>query len=345
MEAALTIKSKALEVNIADYHVDVTIDPRFSVLLDTMSQYYGIMEGVNVFLKELSHPYKNWQFIVSEARTYSLDYFHLIKAHPDGAEAAERFIEIFSDALLADIPLSTQMDAVDNLLLYLQKLIKDSGTALERFLPVLSHAFSRIRAYPVTTFFLFVKSYYQIKRLAEIFIENTAGKDVDCTELNHLLLRYFRETYRYWLSEKDPQAWFESEVDILDTGVDWKAFFSDISHHQIKQLQNQLESLAETSDMASRETAADLCSRTGYSQIVEIYRKIPQKLLDAGSKNNRGNQWKVIFLFFIMNISGLSIIHEEVLRDVNRTLGSLIEQETHFYISSLIEKTFSISIE
>ena len=72
------IRSKALEVNIADYHVDVTIDEKYSVLQEVMSQYFGLMEGLTTFLMELSHPYRNWQFIVTEARGYSLDYFHLL---------------------------------------------------------------------------------------------------------------------------------------------------------------------------------------------------------------------------------------------------------------------------
>ena len=50
----------------------------------------------------------------------------------------------------------------------------------------------------------------------------------------------------------------------------------------------------------------------------------------------------MIFLFLIMNISELSIIHEEALRDINRTLTWLIGNETHFYIRKLMEKTFSI---
>ncbi len=341
-EVAVTIKSKALEVNIADYHVDVTIDPKFNVLQETMSQYYGIMEGINIFLKELSHPYKNWQFIVNEARTYSLDYFHLIKSHPKGSEAAERFIEIFSNTLEADIIQTTKMDAVDNLLLYIQKLIKDSGKDLERFLPVISNAFFRIRTYPSDTFFLFIKSYYQIKRLAEIYLENTAELDVDCAELNRLLLRYYSTTYQYWLSEKDPRTWFENKIETSGPGVDWGEFFNGISHARINEWQKQLDALVEKSDISAKDMVVNLSKLTGYNQIVEIYRKIPQKLLEAGSKNNKGDRWKVIFLFFIMNISGLSIIHEEVLRDVNRTLGHLIDHETHFYISNLIEKTFSI---
>jgi pyruvate,orthophosphate dikinase len=89
----LTVKSKALEVNIADYQVDVIIDAKYAVLQEVMSKYYGLMEGLNTFLEELSHPYKNWRFIVAEARKYSLEYFHLLKGHPRGPEAAKLLIE------------------------------------------------------------------------------------------------------------------------------------------------------------------------------------------------------------------------------------------------------------
>jgi pyruvate,orthophosphate dikinase len=73
-----------LQVNIADYHVDVEIDRKYLVLQEVMSSYFGLQEGLTTFLKELSHPYKNWHFIVKEASIYSLDYFHLIKAHKEG---------------------------------------------------------------------------------------------------------------------------------------------------------------------------------------------------------------------------------------------------------------------
>ena len=90
----MKVKSKALEINLADYHVDVAIDEKYAPLQEVMSKYYGLKEGLNTFLKELSHPYKNWRFIVTETRKYCLEYFHLIKNHPKGPTAA---------SLLADI--------------------------------------------------------------------------------------------------------------------------------------------------------------------------------------------------------------------------------------------------
>ena len=75
MSNAGMIKSRALEVNIADYHVDVSINEKYFVLQEIMSKYYGLKKSLDTFLEELSHPYKNWEFINNEARKFSLEYF------------------------------------------------------------------------------------------------------------------------------------------------------------------------------------------------------------------------------------------------------------------------------
>ncbi|MBW1815515.1 MAG: hypothetical protein JRJ39_18395 [Deltaproteobacteria bacterium] len=64
----MTIKSKALEVNLASYKVDVSIDAKYAILQDIMARYFGLLDRLNTFLKELSHPYRNWAFIVKENR-------------------------------------------------------------------------------------------------------------------------------------------------------------------------------------------------------------------------------------------------------------------------------------
>jgi pyruvate,orthophosphate dikinase len=338
----LAIKSKALEANIADYHVDVSIDPKYAALQEAMSKYYGIMEGLSTFLKELSHPYKNWQFIVNEARIYSLDYFHLLKTHPNGDKAARLLIGIFQEAIQSECAPSTKMDAVDNLLLYLQKIIKESKQDREPFAPVVIAAFRDIRQYDYATFFYFVKSFYQLKRLAEVFLENMHTDAMDYTELNLLLVRYFDHTYSFWITQKDPSVWFEEEVEMLGPGHAWRKVFKDISPARFGRWKASLDRLALHGDPRTAGMVKDLVALTGYNQIADMYRKMPQKLLDAGQGSNKGNQWKMIFLFLVMNISELSIIHEEALRDINRTLTWLIGNETHWYIRKLMEKTFSI---
>ena len=133
--------SKALEVNIETSRVSVEIGDKYRLVQEIMSKYSGIMDNLNTFLTELCHPYKNWEFIVREARTYSLDYFHLLKNHPKGIDAAKIFIDIFLEVIEVSTSAETKRDGADYLLIYIQKIIKDSGDEISRFLPVLGYAF------------------------------------------------------------------------------------------------------------------------------------------------------------------------------------------------------------
>jgi pyruvate,orthophosphate dikinase len=336
------IQSKALEVNIADYHVDVAIDEKYSVLQGVMSKYYGLTEGLNTFLQELSHPYKNWQFIIQEARGYSLNYYHLIKNHPNGPDAARLFVEIFTSAIESKTEIEVKVDAVDNLLLFMQKIIKDSGSDIQMFMPVIVDSFDYFRNYEDEYFFLFVKSFYQINKLAEALLNCSAEIKADFKSINLLLLKYYKHTYTYWLSEIDPGAWFKGEVDKIDDPEKIDELFQQISHKQLKQFQAELEGIAQSKNIASEDVLRSLIALPGYNQFVDTYRGIPQRILGEETKNVRKNRWKLIFLFHIMNISGLSLIHEDTLRDINRTLSWLIARESLLNTSNLIHKTFSI---
>ncbi|MBW2641966.1 MAG: pyruvate, phosphate dikinase [Deltaproteobacteria bacterium] len=336
------IQSKALEVNIADYHVDVAIDEKYSILQEIMSKYYGILEGLNTLLKELSHPYKNWKFIVNEARVYSLDYFHLLKSHPKGPEATELLVDIFMRAIESKSDIEVRADAVDNFLLFIQKIIKESGSDFTRFKPVIDDSFNSIRAYDGENFFLFVKSFYQIRKLADALLNYSSEIEEDCNAVNLLLIKYYERIYSYWLSEKDPWTWFEKEADKIDNRENLKNFFQIISHKQINRYKSRLAKIAQSKNLESEDVLKRLLMLPGYDQFVETYRKMPQSLLDESTKTVPGNRWKLISLFHIMNISGLSMIHEETLRDINRTLSWLIAHESNLNIGSLIHKTFPI---
>ncbi|RJP76306.1 MAG: pyruvate, phosphate dikinase [Desulfobacteraceae bacterium] len=334
--------SKALEANIADYHVEARIDPKYFLIQDIMSKYYGLMEGLNTFLKELSHPYRNWQFIVREARNYSLNYFHLMKKHPEGPAAATLYVEIFLTAIKSAAKPAIKADAADNFLLFIQKMIKDAKTELHRFKPVLDEAFLQIHDLEDECFFLFVKSYYRIKRIAEDLINADPAVSSGYQAINHLLVKYFQYTYAYWLSEIDPMEWFQKEVEETEFPQDLKEIFKDISTASIDTLVNKLKTIIQNAPPDSIEMLTRLLELRGYGQFVETYRKIPQNLFQAGDDESRGWRWKLFFLFHIMNTSGLLLIHEEALREINRSLSFLIANEEPSRIQVLIEKTFSI---
>ncbi|MBU2498092.1 MAG: pyruvate, phosphate dikinase, partial [Proteobacteria bacterium] len=336
------MQSKALEINLKTSRVDVIISEKYDVLPEVMSRYQGLLEGLNVFLEELCHPFKNWQFIVKEARRYALDYLHLLKTHRRGPEAAGLYLEIFLDALGGSQDRAVKVDASDNLLLYLQTIIKDSGEQFSRYLPVINEGFDRIASSEDESFFLFVRSFYQINRLAKAFMEK-APLEPSYGPINALMLKYLQKTYAYWLSEEDPLLWFQRETGLPDDeSTQIGEIFDAISHQRIKAWEERLASSVQKHKGDSRDLLSDLLMLPGYAKLVEFYGEVPQKLLEVGERIGQGNYWKLIFLFHIMNCAGLYSIHEETLREINRTLTWPISHEKTRDVELLIQKTFAI---
>lgn len=334
--------SKALEVNIESSRVDVTIGEKYALLQEVMSKYSGIMEGLNTFLRELEHPYKNWGFIVNEARAFALEYLHLLQSHPKGPEAASLYLDIFLDAIETSQERDVRRNAADNLILYLQKIIKDSGKDFARFLSVFDSAFDRIRSCKTENFFLFVTSYYQINKLADAYLEKVPP-DTDLNRLIALLSKYFQRAYAYWCGEEDPEKWFKREIGISGNQAKaLKDIFFPISHKRLNTYAQKAEQISRENTGNQENLLGLLKHLPGYRQIVESYSEIPKELFKIGEGTGQGNTWKLIFLFHIMNTAGLSSIHEESLRDVNRTLAWLIGHEESEVVQEMISKTFAI---
>ncbi|MCX5882240.1 MAG: pyruvate, phosphate dikinase, partial [Deltaproteobacteria bacterium] len=212
---------------------------------------------------------------------------------------------------------------------------------LPRFYPVLEAAFDRLRLLPADQFELFARSFYTIKRLAELCFRASPPILPTFSALNLLVYGYHQYTYAYWLSQDDPVLWFEAEAETGHLPI-FDEIFAEISHPKISGCKNRLDSLLTTVPVDSIVHLENLLALPTYGQIVEIYKKLPMILWDSSENITRRNHWKVIFLFHIMNISGLSLIHEDALREINRTLSWLISNESHRNIMRLIEKTFSI---
>ncbi|MEW5908280.1 MAG: PEP/pyruvate-binding domain-containing protein [Thermodesulfobacteriota bacterium] len=341
-DSLLMVQSKALEINLADYHVDVSIDSKYLILQQVMSRYYGLMDGINAFLKELSHPYRNWAFIVSEARGFSLDYFHLLRTHPVGEEAASLFIDILMGAVESSPEMDVRENAADTLLVYIQKIIRESGPEFKRFYPAVNFAFQRITDLNDDLFFLFVKSFYQIRKFGDLLLKYAPDSQDEFGSLTLLLSRAYAIAYAYWLNEADPKIWFEKEILEEQKIITISDIFRNISHERIYFWKAELDAIIKNCAPGSRDLLSALTSLSGFAQIVQEYRNIPNRLLESGKTTGQGNRWKVIFLFHIMGINGLSALHEEALREINQTISWLIEHEKGWNIEKLLNQAFII---
>jgi pyruvate,orthophosphate dikinase len=342
MDSPAKVKSKALEVNIAESHVEVEIDPRYDALQEVMRRYFGLMEGLQVFLRELSHPYMNWRFIVTEARKYALDYFHLFRGHPRGPEAAALMAEIFLQAVRSAKAADVKRDGVDNLMLYLQAVVREAGADFARFHPVLTDALEGLRELPAEEFELLVRSFYSAKRLAGAYLALDPGGAPGSRALNELLAAYLERTYAYWLGEEDPRERFVRDAAEFDFPAAAEELFAPIAHRRIAAARSRLEEIRRRMPAAARETTAALLELPGFADFVEGYKRVPEGLLQASPRPGQGQHFKLIFLFQIVNLSGLVTIHEEALREINQTLSWIILNENYRHLQNLIRKTFSI---
>jgi len=334
------IPSRALQVNIEDYRVDVTVDPRYLVIEEVMSRYDGLRKMLRTFLEELCHPRRNYRFIVSEARTYALGYFHDLRSHPKGPEAIKRYIDIAVETIRNAKEPDVKTGAYNVLYLLMQKCIKEGGEEKERLVPVLNYGFREIGRLPEDLFAVIVKSYYQLNRLAAS-IAGSAFAGEELPDLIDLLARSMNHSFSYWLSERDPAEWFAAEVG-GDLAADIIALFDPISHRTLREFLSRVERITSTKGNDSGAAVSGLLGLPGFGDISDIYRKLPDELYTSVDDEKLKHAYKLIFLFHSMGISGLSTIHEDTLREINRDISWLMEHEDAGHIESLILQTFNI---
>ncbi|MBF0458090.1 MAG: pyruvate, phosphate dikinase [Nitrospirae bacterium] len=337
--------SRALQINIADYSVDVAIDDKYKPIQEVMARYFGLQEGITTYLKELCHPYKNWQYIVKETWTYSLGYFYELTAHPEGPAAAMLYMNTIFEALNSSKDQQVSSDAFSLYYLFSQKLIKDTpkDILIEKYLPVINHGFNMADALPGKRFIIIAKSHYRLNKLANNFYDAVTD-DSQFTAINSLMLHYLRFTYSYWLTEKNPRDWFTEEVgreikpsipEIFNSEI-----FDPISHEGINRYITRLNEINNNSCL--RDNLKEMTELPGFGDIVAHFNKIPSIICQSHLDEKLQRQYELIFLFHIMNTQGLSAIHEETIREINRIIKYIITHEHYEDNKTLIQKTFDI---
>lgn len=334
------MSSRALQINLAASRVDVRIDPKYSAIQEVMSGFYGLQDGLTVFLKELCHPYKNWQFIVNEARTYSLSYFYVLKSHEKGPEAVRLYIDIALEGIQSARSPENSSEAYKNLYLLWQKIIRESGDEIHRFLPALDYSFNRVAQFQPEHMSVVARSYYQLDRLAETLSE-AAPDQMDFSAVNSLLLKYLDYSYVYWLSEKDPLPWLKAEI-ATELPQRIPDLFEPISHSYIQSCRLRLEKIIDRNDLNSAGVLQELLDLPGYGDFVSHYSEIPEKISEAPVDEKLKNHYQLIYLSHAMSIAGLSAIHEESLREITRIITWLINHEDVQNLQQLIHKSFNI---
>jgi len=351
----IAIDSDALRANLLETATDeVTIDPSLLVLEEIVKNYKGISKNLHELLYEVCHPYRNWKMLVPRVRAFVLKNISHYFKHEKGPEAFDRFIVIFCQAIIDSRKNSTLLSqTIESILAYTDRLVTLlDPESLVRYENFLAQLFGRLKNLDDDVLIFMVQGQHPMKRIAQHLLKLEKGAtSFDFKPLAELMTRVFSMNYEYWLSEKDPFIWFTQECGDICKGWQAGQLFTAISH---KQLQKHLGALKRVDiDRDPRQALGIILELPSHMDIVRMYKIVPEKLneeqqsaleadehaeqLDRFSENR-----KLIFLFHIMETSGLALIHEETIREINRSLVQLIRRQTFEEIETFLLTTFQL---
>lgn len=344
--AATMLTSKALQVNLRRTERNFSIDAKYLPLQEVLEDLPGLTKQVQTILYELNHPFKNWEYVVQELRTYALRHFPVYRAHPKAVQAVEIIFNEWTDSLSLCSRPSVHAKAIDNSMQLAEKIIADEKDRLENYRAIMSAFFSRLASLPDEQFFLVASGYYQPKRIG-ILARALGSHQFDHRAFNSLFQRATETSYDYWLKQEDPALWFTPNLSSNCLGDANGSLFLNICRSDlcgwktrldlIKRDQLQLKQIQNDSPEAELKTLSGL---PGYMDIVRSYEELPERLQTAaeGRQECLGN---VLHCHIkIIQTKGLASLHKETIGKLTRCFSNLIREKSVENVDELLVEVF-----
>ncbi len=352
------IESDALRANLLETAGKVEIDPELLLLLEIVEKYKGLHSSLEKLLYEICHPFRNWRIILPQLRSFVLKNSGHYRVHEKGPDAFRLFSRLFFEALedcrrnptLLNQVVGAKLAWIDKMITLFNR--KDLGR-FEAPLNEMFHQIERLDREDEEIIIYIVHGQHSVKKIATRLVEIKEQGEVvfDYLPLASLLRTVFRKNYQYWLQEDDPLPWFKEHCRILEKDEDCASLFGEISHAAMREHIRVLESIDLAVDPIS--ALGLMLEMPGHVDIVRYYREVPNVFVKAEDEwavtDEEGTQLhqflenqKLLFLFKIMDTRGLYLIHEETLREINRSLVILVRQQSFEEIEDFLLTTFQL---
>ncbi len=353
------IESDALRANLLETAENVVIDPELLLLLDMMKKFKGLYSSLESLLYEICHPFRNWSLILPVFRSFVLKNTGHFVRHQEGPTAVELFARLFFEAINDSEKNETLLSLIiEAKIAWIEKTISllEAGD-LERFEKPLNHIFTMMREFEKgdgPALMHIVQGQHPMKKVAGHLLAFSARQPTsfDYRPIAQLMRAILLKNYEYWLLEDDPMPWFLERCGILRNDFHSEQLFSSISHESMQKHRDTLVAIDIESDPGGG--LSRILDLPAHIDIVRFYKEIPERLAKIDStpeeegqgQNRPGDHFvenqKLLFLFKIMDTKGLYLIHEETLREINRSLVQLIRQQSFEEIEEFLLTTFQL---
>jgi pyruvate,orthophosphate dikinase len=356
------LESEALRVNLEETAVrEIEVSPRYHVLREAVKDYQGVLKAADHLLFELHHPYRNWNALIGELRDFALKNLATYSRSSQGLDAIRVLVETFFE-VISSVPKEGQRSqAVDGLLAFLQKVIVTvEPETLQGLLPHIEGFLGRLQESPLPVVQAAARSYHPLPRIMEDLARRLNGLDQAASlwaEAGRLLSRVEEVTLRYWLDQGAPGTWLRETLEQHSIELkpgdleNTQRIIKPVSHETLRSYHEHLQSKQKA--VFDAQDALELARLPGHLDIVRRYREIAQEFaslscqVPSASSQDKASRSQestlhLLFLFHLVEMDGLSAIHEEILRQINRSLLCLVRTADLEQLRDVLPRSFAL---
>ena len=328
----------ALEINLERTRAVVEIPDRYGELLSVAKSHSAIGVRTEEMLKELHHPYVNWNYLIEQLKSLSIGEFNYFNNHKKGFEALQSFADIYLDVISSINDEEAKDSAVRYCFEYLEALLSKSGKFTQRNRLLLFLTIASLSGLSQTNWRLFKKSSGYVKALVRSILETDVKINDD---IFNLVFFSLKATYKYWLEQPDPANCFPTDAETDETRDYYHKIIAPLSHGHILRQNALLEDIekggGKTADKISR-----LLDFPDHARIANGYLTVADMLEKSGASAGHRYMIKLDFLFKMMGVEALSDQRNAIFTEINRCLGIVLKEGNEHDVSEVVHTVFAL---
>jgi pyruvate,orthophosphate dikinase len=301
--------SQAYLANLAETYIEkVEFDKKYEPLIHAFHSFPALKNQFENLLKEVFHPYRNTQLVLEELRLFLLNNVGYIYKN----EFFDQFLQLLFDLLFGFYGEEKNVNTkVSEIILSLLKKTIENGRDITKLKFLFNTLIERFLGLNENQFKSFFEIAISLKRILGLINEKIVDEDLEFLS-RQLLIRYFSNVYSLYRQIKDK---LPSNQEIIENF-----------------------NLIEKTDLTLL-TLKELLSLPDHLELLRILKEVIFKIISY-KETSLGEEERVSVLLSLLEISDLGLLHEELLRDVNKILVSMIEAKPHEHIEEFIVKFF-----
>ncbi|HEX2768221.1 MAG TPA: PEP/pyruvate-binding domain-containing protein [Geobacteraceae bacterium] len=307
-------ESEALKANLAATRSKkIVIPPDHEWFISLSENHFGIHKRAEEFMLEYHHPFTNQEQVVDLLRKIALDDMWHYLSQPDHERALLILVDIFNNLLRLPLPDQQQERAMQTLLEFAESLYPHKNVKkgiLQRVVSVIQETL------PVSDYVHVRFSGVMKGRGQHLANDPEVGKII-----LDLMRHSLTESLDFWEKSSNIEAWLENKRDIFHS--DMTGLISAIGAPFFAAARKQL---------AKAKTMEELQKVVDFSAITNLFRGYIDELDSVLDR--------IYYLFYLINLPGMSHLQEHLLWDLNRMLRIVCSECNEREMLGFIEKIF-----